>query len=261
VDDRPAAAAPPESDVPPLRVSFVTGVTPDKWARRWRDRQGGIPLELLPVDQPAQLTPLRDGSVDMAFVRLPVDREGLHVIPLWTEVPVVVVSREHPVAAYDEVPLSDLVDEHLLQNPDEVPAWRDIATEVRDGTRHPVPPMTPAQVVESVAAQGGVAILPAAVARVHHRKDVVPVPVTGLDETRIGLAWSRVSEDPRVETFIGIVRGRTERSSRGAGVADPPSAPAGRQRQAPRATGKRAASSAGKGRPSRGATSRRRGRR
>ena len=41
--------------------------------------------------------------------------------------------------------------------------------------------MTLAQVVESVAAQAGIAMLPRSVARVHHRKDVVPVLVTDLE--------------------------------------------------------------------------------
>jgi hypothetical protein len=66
-----------------------------------------------------------------------------------------------------------------------------------------------------VAAQAGIVIVPMSVARVHHRKDVVAVPVTGVEETQVGLAWPRDAEDPRVEVFIGIVRGRTERSSRG----------------------------------------------
>ena len=217
--------APEQPDGPgaetPFRVSFVTGVMPDKWAERWRRRQPD-PLALRPVLQEHQLDGLRHGEVAMAFVRLPVDRDGLHVIPLYTEDTVVVVSREHPVAAYDEISLEDLADEHLLQDPDVVPAWRDLATEVRDGTRHPVPAMTLGQVVESVAAQGGVAFLPRSVARVHHRKDVVAVPVAGLPQTQVALVWPREAEDPRVEAFVGVVRGRTENSSRGGGSAAGP---------------------------------------
>jgi DNA-binding transcriptional LysR family regulator len=205
---------PEEPRQAPFRVTFVTGVTPDKWVKTWHRRATG-PLEMTPVDEAGQLAALRAGEADMAFVRLPVDREGLHVIPLYREVAVVVVSTEHPVAAYDEIPVADLADEHLLQDPADVPAWRDVATEVRDGTRYPVPAMTPHQAVETVAAQGGILIVPMSVARVHHRKDVVAVPVTGVEESQVGLAWSADADDPRVETFIGIVRGRTERSSRG----------------------------------------------
>ena len=210
----PVDPSPDHAPPRPFRVTFVTGVTPDKWAKTWRRRETA-PLEMIPVDQPDQLAALRAGRADMAFVRLPVDRDGLHVIPLYSEVPVVVVSKEHPVSAYDEIPVSDLADEHLLQDPDDVPAWRDVATEVREGTRYPVPELTPKQAVESVAAQAGVVVLPMSVARLHHRKDVVAVPVTGVEETRVGLAWPVAADDSRVETFIGIVRGRTERSSRG----------------------------------------------
>ena len=212
----------------PLRVTFVTGVVPDKWARRWRERST-VPLVLVPTEQDDQLSALRRGEADMALVRLPVDRDGLHLIPLYTERPVVVVSAEHPVAAYDEIAVADLADEHLLQEPDDVPTWRDVATEVRDGTRYPVPPMTLRQTFESVAADAGVVVLPMSVARVHHRKDVVAVPVTGVEETQVALVWPQDGEDPRLETFIGVVRGRTVRSSRGQ---DAPPAEAAKPRAA-----------------------------
>ncbi len=211
---------------PPFRVAFVTGVVPDRWVRAWRTRLPRSPLELVPVAQHDQLSGVRDGTVHMAFVRLPVDRTGLHLIPLWSERPVVVVSTEHPVAAYDEIAVADLAEEHLLQDPETVPEWRDLATEVREGTRHPVPSMSLAQAVESVAADAGVLVLPAAVARLHHRKDVTAVPVTGVAATRIALVWRESDDDPRLETFIGIVRGRTARSSRSGPVAE--------QRRAPR---------------------------
>jgi hypothetical protein len=39
-------------------------------------------------------------------------------------------------------------------------------------------------------------------------------PVADAPDTGIGLAWPRASDDPRVDTFIGIIRGRTPNSSR-----------------------------------------------
>ena len=53
------------------------------------------------------------------------------------------------------------------------------------------------------------------VARLHHRKDTAYRPVTDLPPTKVGLAWLVDNDDARVQAFIGIVRGRTERSSRG----------------------------------------------
>ncbi len=176
-------------------MTFVDGVTLDKWRRRWRDRVPGTPLDLTLVADTEQVEAVRDGSAAMGFVRDldEADRDGLHHIPLYREVPVVVVGKEHPVAAYDEIPLEDLRDELVLDDPE-------LSTHLK---------------VETVAAGTGVVVLPMSVARVHHRKDVVAVPVSGVPESQVGLVWRRDEEDPLTETFIGIVRGRTERSSRG----------------------------------------------
>lgn len=198
-----------------FRVGFVPGVMPDKWGRTWAERMPRRPLDLVPLGDGDGVAMVRAGELDMCFVRLPVDRDGLHLIPLYDEQPVVVVAREHPVAAYEEIDVGDLADEHLLQDPDTVPAWRDVATEVRDGTRHPVPAMTLRQAVESVAAEAGIVVVPLSLARLHHRKDVVAVRVTGVPTTKVGLTWRVDDEDERVQAFIGVVRGRTANSSRG----------------------------------------------
>ncbi len=198
-----------------FRVGFAPGVMPDKWARTWADRMPRRPLELVPLGDRDGVALVRAGELHMCFVRLPVEREGLHLIPLYDELPVVVVAKEHPVAAYDEIDVADLADEHLLQDPDEVPAWRDVATEVADGSRYPVPAMSLRQAVESVAADAGIVVVPMSLARLHHRKDVVHVPVTGVPTTKVGLTWLQDTDDDRVETFIGVVRGRSANSTRG----------------------------------------------
>lgn len=203
----------------PLRVAFVPGVTPDKWSRTWVERVPGVPLELIPVDVREQTAVLYDGRVDMCFLRLPIEAEDLHVIPLYEEVPVVVVPKGHFVEAADEVSVADLADEHLLQDPDDVPEWRDVSTALRDGSRVVVPPLTIREAVQTVAAGVGIVIVPMSVARLHQRKDVAQRPVTDVAPSRVALAW-RVADtgDERVETFIGIVRGRRATSSRGDGA-------------------------------------------
>lgn len=199
---------------PVFRIAFVPGVLPDTWAAKWRERVRRVPLALVPVADEDQVAVLRDGRADMSLVRLPVDREGLSVISLYEEVPVVVVPAEHPVAAYDEIDVADLADEHLLQDPDEVPAWRDVATEVADGTRYPVPEMSLKDAIATVAAGTGIVIVPMSLARLHHRKDVTARPVTGVARSEVGLAWPTDRSDERTDYFIGIVRGRTANSSR-----------------------------------------------
>jgi hypothetical protein len=69
--------------------------------------------------------------------------------------------------------------------------------------------------VELIAAGTGHAILPHGVARLHHRRDVVAVPVTDAAPTRIALVWRVDRDDADIQEFVGVVRGRTTRSSRG----------------------------------------------
>ena len=178
----------------PFRVAFVPGVTPGKWVRIWEERHPRSPLEVTMVDEPSQRDVLYDGSADMCFVRLPLEQDGLHLIPLYDEKPVVVVPREHAATAFDSVTDADLDGELRLEVSDELSAK---------------------QAVETVAAGTGVVVVPMSVARLHQRKDVEHVVVSDLPETRIGLAWRKDLDDPRFEDFVGVVRGRTARSSRG----------------------------------------------
>lgn len=190
----------------PFRVGFVTGATPDKWAGTWRARRPRDPLDLVPIEQDLQEAELRDGTLDMALVRLPVDREGLHCIPLYDELPVVVVGLEHVVTVVDDVCLEDLAGEQLVL-PHES-GWAPTVEQLE------WPPMSVKQAIEVAASGSGVVIVPMSVARLHQRKDVTYRPVTDLPPTKIALAWLLDNDDERVQAFIGIVRGRSERSSR-----------------------------------------------
>jgi DNA-binding transcriptional LysR family regulator len=189
-----------------LRLAFVPGCTPDKWARTWRERERE-PLELTLVEEADQRRVLDNDEADLVLARLPLDREGVHCIPLYDELPVVVLAADHVLTLLEEVPTSELGEEQLVLGPVE-----GIASSV---PQLPFPPMSAQDAVATAAAGTGVAVLPMAVARLHHRKDATYRVVPDLPPTRIGLAW-RIDrdDDARIQTFIGIVRGRTARSSR-----------------------------------------------
>lgn len=188
-----------------FRLGFVTGATPDKWARVFRERGG--PLDLVPVEEHEQEVGVRSGDLDMVLARLPVDRDGLHCIRLYDEVPVAVMGVEHPATVVDEVTTADLAEEQLVLP--ERSGWTP-SVEQLDW-----PPMSVKDAVETVAAGTGIAILPMSIARLHHRRDVTSRPVTDLEPTTVGLVWRVDHDDERVQTFIGVVRGRTANSSRG----------------------------------------------
>nr|WP_307800693.1 MULTISPECIES: LysR family transcriptional regulator substrate-binding protein [unclassified Arthrobacter] len=208
-EESPQASAPAEPEGRVLRFAYVAGVTPGKWIRRWEERMPDVPLQSFMSDDGAQLLVLRDGSADLSFVRLPVEREGLNVIPLYEEQPVVVAPKGHEISVFEEVALADLAAETFL----------DVAE--LGG---------PEAALQVVASGAGLVILPMSVARHFNVKDTVARKLTGAPTTQIALAWPNEATreatrgagdeaadqamDEVIEEFIGIVRGRTAQSSR-----------------------------------------------
>ena len=178
-----------------LRVAFVVGVTPGKWAKVWAERLPRTYLELTASTTTQSRAALDSGSVDAALLRMPVTGDQLSSIPLYVELPVVVVPKDHAIEAMDFVTMGDLDAENVLSNDAQDADW--------------------ASIVDLVATGVGVALMPQSVARALSRRDVVARPVSDGPQSRIALAWLSTNDSPLVEEFIGIVRGRTANSSRG----------------------------------------------
>lgn len=194
-----------------LRVAFVPGATPDKWARVWRERHPRIPLDLRLVEEADQRAVLDDGSADLVLARLPVDLDRpspLHCVRLYDELPVVVAGREHVLAALDEqdvVDPADLVDEQLVLPHSS--GW------TPDAAQLDFPAMSVKDAIEVAASGTGIVIVPMSLARLHHRKDVV-TRVVDLPATTVALIWLRDADSPVHQDFVGVVRGRKAGSSR-----------------------------------------------
>jgi DNA-binding transcriptional LysR family regulator len=210
-----------------FRLAYVPGVTPTKWVDVWTERMPGVPITLDTVPATEVVRLLRNGGADAGFVRLPVDRDGLSVIPLYVENTVVVVPKDHVVTAADEVAIADLADEEVLHPLDDTIEWT-----ARPGLPAFTRPATTADAVELVAAGTGILLVPQSLARLHHRKDLTYRPVPDAPQSQVALIWPTDATTDLVEDFIGIVRGRTVNSSRGRTPASPAKKPA--QRQAPK---------------------------
>ncbi|MER6772769.1 LysR family transcriptional regulator substrate-binding protein [Streptomyces bacillaris] len=206
------------SDTPSsFRLAYVPGVTPTKWVRVWHERLPGTPLELVQVPPADAGRLLADGGAEAGLVRLPVDRDILSAIPLYTETTVVVIPKDHAATAAEEVTLPDLADEIVLHPLDDVLGW-----ETLPGRPAIERPATTADAIELVAAGVGVLLVPQSLARLHHRKDLTYRPVPEAPESRVALSWPQEEPTPDlVEEFIGIVRGRTVNSTRGRAAQQP----------------------------------------
>ncbi|MCE3555442.1 LysR family substrate-binding domain-containing protein [Pseudonocardia sp. RS11V-5] len=176
----------------------------------WAERRPQVPLHLVMVTTDEAVELVRTGAVDAGLVRLPIDRTGLHAIPLYTETTVVVVPKEHLLTAAEEVTVADLADEIVLRPQDDTLAWPGD----RPGRAGVYDPATTAEAIDLVAAGVGLLVLPQSLARLHHRRDLTYRPLADAPGSGVVLTWPDAENTDLMEEFIGIVRGRTVNSSR-----------------------------------------------
>ena len=207
----------PDDQSGPLRVDFVTGVTPDKWARTWaRPQPRRPPGPVADRGRRRRVRRLRSGATTLSLLRLPIDQTGLHVIPLYEEAPVVVVAKEHAAAAFDDA-------RHHRPGRRGAAAARRLGAGLarrRAGRRARAQPPRCRPWASSRRSQWPRPGPASSSCRCRWRgcttaRTSCTEPVTGVAGSRVGLAWRVDDDDPRIEDFIGVVRGRTERSSRG----------------------------------------------
>ncbi|REJ07847.1 transcriptional regulator [Microbacterium bovistercoris] len=192
-----------------FRLGAVPGATPGRWIDAWKTRMPRVALELMPIEVAGQRDALSD--LDAALVRLPIDSpDDLHVIRLYDELPVVVASAESHLMAAESLTSADLDGEVLVTPLDDVLGPLDLPT----AAPRFAPVATTADAIATVATGIGIVVVPMSLARLHHRKDADFRVLQGGPTSTVALAWPRERTTPDVETFVGIVRGRTANSSR-----------------------------------------------
>ncbi|MCL1801830.1 MAG: LysR substrate-binding domain-containing protein [Promicromonosporaceae bacterium] len=213
-----------------LNWGFVPGTNPDKWAARFRERVPDVELNLLPLPDSEIPAAWDSQTIDVALMRLPVDRTIFHAIPLYREDAVVVVAKEDLLAAADPpVSLAEctMTDAGTMTNagtttnatpliqPADALVHLDNGASGQQIPETPNPPATIAEAFAWVAAGLGRTITSAPIARLHRRKDVVALQLADLPGPEVGLVWSKDTDNPAIEELAGIVRGRTAHSTRG----------------------------------------------
>lgn len=186
-------------------VGFAPGLIVTAAVQALRERHPGVTVDVVRSGWDDQADAIRDGRVDIGYVRMPLDQRGLRVRPLLAEPRVAVLPAGHRLAGKGAIGIADLADEHLLQHPDVVPEWRDIASASHARGRRALPLMrTVEEKLEHVAAGHGVVVLPLSVASFYTRPDIVHVTVDGIGPNQVCLAWDSARRSPLVQEFAAI---------------------------------------------------------
>ena len=106
-------------------VGFMPGITVSGAVRTFSARHPELSVHVVRTSWDDQVQGVHDGLLDVSFVRLPVDRRGLELRPVFREPRVAVLPTDHRLAGKQSIGIVDLATERLLQAPDAVPEWRD----------------------------------------------------------------------------------------------------------------------------------------
>ena len=206
-----------------MRLGFVRGAAPNRWAKRWQ-QVTGAPLELVPVSSHFGHPDRAATEVDVLIERtrpgqrpaettprdVPAARHALH---LYTEALALVIDADHELASSTEVTLEELALITLVDHPDHDTSWP-AAQPWSD------PAWMPAHAraaMDLVATGAGAILLPLPLARhLSSKREHAVVPVrTDRPAADMWATWAVDHDTDDVQQLIGVMRGRTARSSRG----------------------------------------------
>ncbi|MEV1173490.1 LysR substrate-binding domain-containing protein [Nonomuraea sp. NPDC049784] len=193
-----------------MTVGFMLGTDVAAAVNVFSARHPNVPLELIRLRWWNQKRPLLDRTVDIGFVRLPIDAEGLKVLPLYRERLSVVLPSDHPLAGEPAIGITALAGESILRYADATPDWAAVwnAEPPPDDTQ---PPRGPAfhdmeELLGYIRAGRGVVLIPDPVAALFPRPDIAYVPVTDVPPGRVALAWDDTRHSSLVTDFVEAAR-------------------------------------------------------
>ena len=195
-----------------LRVGFIgygACAVIDRSLARFADPQAELRLEARQSDFADPTAGLGDGSVDAAFVRLPLLAHELAIETLTSEPRVAVLPSWHALADRPSIRIDALFDDHWLQMPGRDPGWRDfwLATDHRHGLAPLLGPevRTVEEQLTATATGAYVSLAPESVASYYRRPGISYVPVDDIEPSEVALAWRRGDERASVRAFATSV--------------------------------------------------------
>ncbi|MGC0418999.1 LysR family transcriptional regulator [Embleya sp. AB8] len=198
-----------------LRIGFVGtpyGVLLDLVGDfRTRHPQARAELVEMPLSDP--FGPLLRGEIDAAFVTLPVADPALGIGPVVAADPLVLgVSTRHPFARRAQVDAEELAECAFVEIAGPAPApWRELQSPTVTPGGRPIPrgpgAGTLQEVLSLIAADQGVMLFCDQFAGYNGRPDVAFVPVTGLPESAVTVAWRNGHETALLRAFVDASAG------------------------------------------------------
>ncbi|WP_406630870.1 LysR family transcriptional regulator [Amycolatopsis sp. WGS_07] len=192
-----------------FQANAAAELTP-KILAAFQSRYPRVQVEMRSHDFTDPYVGLSNGSVDVAFVRLPVLMQSwLSVEPLFAEPRMLVTSSESPLACREKVTVADVVDERFVGR--RAPEyWRDFWLAADCRGPHPVRLGAEVSSVdecfEAILSRRGIAFTQASTQRFYDRPGLAFVPVDGLPPSTVAIAWRNDLDAQPVRDFVDAAR-------------------------------------------------------
>jgi DNA-binding transcriptional LysR family regulator len=192
-----------------LTVGFFVGDSFTAALEAFGAQYPDVAINLLRIYWNDQTEALLDGRADVAFVHLPVDDQGLELLPVRSEPRVAVLPVRHPAAGKPEISIADLADDPVIIQRGAPPVWQAFHNvDPRPDGRQPRP--GPAvdnleEKLQHVAAGRAISFVPASVAAAVTHPGIAYVPVTDIPPIKICLARKSGPPSPLVAAFVKAV--------------------------------------------------------
>jgi DNA-binding transcriptional LysR family regulator len=156
-----------------------------------------------------QVEALKDGHIDVGFVRAPFDDVSLSSERVRREPLVIALPADHPLTAHERIPLKLLAREPFVFFPRQRgPAYFDQIMALCHAAGFSPKIVQEAQhldILSLVAAGFGVSILPDSI-RNAGRKGIALRPIVGSPSTDLLVAWRTADASPALKEFLAFVR-------------------------------------------------------
>lgn len=181
-------------------VGFMPGVPTTALLEAFRDEHSDLIVDARYVPITEQEPLVLDGTVDVAFVWLPLKSRELRTIDLFEVPQAAVLPASSDLTQRGRVSLDELRSIPLVDAPGTLPNWRGDTLP----RRRPLEAIE--ERIEAVAAGEGFSVLPLPIARHHARDDVRWVELDDLAPARVGLAYTRHRTMPELDQFAALAR-------------------------------------------------------
>ncbi len=194
-----------------LRVGFMIGTAVQflpAIVREFEKLRPNTQLQLEEFNFSDPSAGLRDGKVDCAIIRPPIDVDDIEIVEFAREKCVVCLPSEHRLNSATSVSLADILDEPIIAAPSHG-TWRDywLATEHRHGRPAKVSfeVATVESELQAVASGKGISITSESTGHYYARPGVVFRPIDDMPECVMAVGFRR-TPNTRVADFIEVAK-------------------------------------------------------